>query len=848
MPATIDDNKHKIFYSVGTNLNTRVAGMLGPAPMYILPGNVLAQVGASWLKAPVGGRIYVSYHEIEFLMLEGFKMTDDALSQFQGYHIGAPHLSQLLAELDFVLMPSSALDREATRDLIKSWANDNLADADRTLTTAKLLQGPTTTTGWQTAVTGRMVTGPAGAEGPDQDLSALRHFRMLIAGGYNSADQVSGRYLDLCALVEDSLSCPAGASDSSVANRACRWALSVKPSGAFDKYVAFDDAASEIVALSPGGARADALIFEHRFQGAWRRAFPNISKALPNPVGGAEAYKLSGTLAVRYKMGTPFSEEIACALDMALERALLELDTADLKTKTNFDRVAVLGNAVLDSSGSKGAGGPGGTNSAGGDNLHTMYANADFDDLTKQMEALAVPGYDPHAGLKLLLEHTHPMGLVFSLGKRFSHPVWSKLSGLQTESCARELLQLTLSVDKQGVTQMSWSLVLQKDVPLKMRDGRHDIGDGKAQSIHYYKDVIKACLEKREGIHILALYAAYESLPADAIFLDPQLMRYAEKIMTLLFAFVGYTGKSSTSFRAFWQGMIDRAQVLASLPSHYPVVVALKEKLREAGRLTFSASSEQHSAMVTASFGVLKRPAGFFLLGSKGYVAITEYDVLVVEVLKDLERGKYGMARTPGVAGSSHLLNALVGASPQPAAVTLTPKRGRDTWADWTGDETFDPTVTGVNAARHGVWVSPEGACFGWTFLTLAEGATCELGACVAALAKSKHGYTRDMWHIAPGCNCVAGHPRPAGVRDDQIIEKPITKEQRDAMTCLVEPSQPDEKRLKGGGQGTPSTALTVPDGGKGGGGKGKGGKGGKGSKGKGSKGKGKGAHFRRQN
>ena len=431
-----------------------------------------------------------------------------------------------------------------------------------------------------------------------------------------------------------------------------------------------------------------------------------------------------------------------------------------------------------------------------------------------------------------MLAHKCAFGVVYSLGKKLtSHPTWSQLTGVQIDSISRELLVKVLSVDKLDVEHGEWCLDLHKDVARKLRAGDHAVGDGKAGSINYYPQLIKACIEKREGKHVMVNYTKYETGDPTLIFNDPQLLRFAEKPMVLAFGFIGLTGKKSNGFLAFWRGVTDRAQLLDNFPQSYPVVKTLKLMLRKAAALAFSSSGEKWTAMVGSALGVLTRPDGFMSSGSNGSTAFVELDMHTKEVTTDLERGLLGLSRIANNPGSSHLVNALVGSDGggADAGTQLALFGGKRKERETQNQEkwVFDSSVNGANAALHGIWHSKDGVCFGLTLVWLKSGKTWK-GTCVAEIALSGWGWKRDLWHMA-GCNCKAGHPRPNGVADDDIESRNISREERDKMKCLVEPSQPGSpykksSEEKGGGKG----------GGKGkgkGGGKGKGSPGGKGAK-----------------
>ena len=182
MPATIDPDLHRFNYVTGTNETTRLAGMDEGGAAWIHPHHWLAEVGKNWLPAASGGQIKLNYHLIEYLFLDAFMFKEPAMAIGQGWSLKFPLVSQLMAELCWVKIPQNCLDKQETRELITKWAKENLTLTQRTVVPAGLLQDPITSADWHAAATNKMVAGPTGAEGQDQDLSKLRQFRMLLAG------------------------------------------------------------------------------------------------------------------------------------------------------------------------------------------------------------------------------------------------------------------------------------------------------------------------------------------------------------------------------------------------------------------------------------------------------------------------------------------------------------------------------------------------------------------------------------------------------------------------------------------------------------------------------------------
>ena len=95
-------------------------------------------------------------------------------------------------------------------------------------------------------------------------------------------------------------------------------------------------------------------------------------------------------------------------------------------------------------------------------------------------------------------------------------------------------------------------------VPERLLAGGFTLGDGKAQAtIHPYKQVLAGMLTKLEGAHVADIYAKYKTMPAAAIFSDPQLLRYGEKPMCRLFAFIGFAGYLGVSLAKSVRRTVD---------------------------------------------------------------------------------------------------------------------------------------------------------------------------------------------------------------------------------------------------------------------------------------------------
>ena len=117
MAATIDDTKHRVYIANGTNDAERLDSMIGEGPLYILSGHILDRIGGSWLPAPVNGRIHLGYHLMEYITLQAFKFSANAMAVGQGWFIGTPMLSHIFAELDAAGIPSQPEGLKHTRQL-----------------------------------------------------------------------------------------------------------------------------------------------------------------------------------------------------------------------------------------------------------------------------------------------------------------------------------------------------------------------------------------------------------------------------------------------------------------------------------------------------------------------------------------------------------------------------------------------------------------------------------------------------------------------------------------------------------------------------------------------------------
>ena len=182
MPATIDSDEHRFHYVTGNSAATRLSGLVNGGPASIHTNHWLAQVGKEFLPAPVQGKIAVDYHFLEWIFLDLLLFTQAFMDMGQGWSLLFPLLSQLMAELAFVKLPTVPMNRWEIRSLITKWGKENLTIAQRTVDVNGVALSVISTADWHAAATNKLVAGPGGAPGPDQDNSKLRH-RYLDAYG-----------------------------------------------------------------------------------------------------------------------------------------------------------------------------------------------------------------------------------------------------------------------------------------------------------------------------------------------------------------------------------------------------------------------------------------------------------------------------------------------------------------------------------------------------------------------------------------------------------------------------------------------------------------------------------------
>ena len=79
----------------------RLDSMVEAGPLYILSGHLLDSMGGGWLPAPFNGRIHLPYHLIDGARdppsIQAFRFSAPAMALGQGWFIGTPMLSQLIA-------------------------------------------------------------------------------------------------------------------------------------------------------------------------------------------------------------------------------------------------------------------------------------------------------------------------------------------------------------------------------------------------------------------------------------------------------------------------------------------------------------------------------------------------------------------------------------------------------------------------------------------------------------------------------------------------------------------------------------------------------------------------------
>ena len=497
------------------------------------------------------------------------------------------------------------------------------------------------------------------SNGELEDVDLFRQFRSMTAGGYCAASMSDATFLAQISFVR---AAAIGGRDGTSLPELAIAALAVAfikrtrpPDTKLDGFVPFGGALDEIARRN---ADSDAERFKPLFEEHWR-GYENIGKAFNDEgVTGQWAFNAATALAARWGLGAALTPAVAASLDTYLSKALpacasSAFDAGSVPSRlvalNNLDS-ASLGTAIIHTTSAKES------SNAISEQLNLLFNVQDYKDLKLQIEPFAttsgsVDTASVHKVVQLLAGATSPIGLMVLNGTRIPGPDWQSIAAAQAKTGWLSCLTSYMAIDNEGEHHPEWINIIGDVVPERRLSGGFSLGDGKAQhTIHLYKQVISGLLSKQEGAHVAELYESYETKPCAAIFSDAQLLRYSEKGMCRLFAFIGFKGRDEHSFPACWRALIDRAQKVSTLPPELEITHTLEKSLHQLGSAVFNAAAEAMRVMLKSPLGTVRRYQ-WLQEPSMPFAAFEEFDKDLAEIMTDLKRGKRGLGRNVNMPG-----------------------------------------------------------------------------------------------------------------------------------------------------------------------------------------------------
>ena len=801
--------KHVISTVAGGGLAAQFNSLVGDGPLEVHPENLLATLGKGWLEPPAGGKVSVSAHDLGQVTMDSMIADPDMRNVTVFGTAKLVWVSTFLQNLDEAGIEWKQFDKlEDTRDYVTKEALERLTEAQRTINISQWWSDDCATASWPDYVKVKNLLDM------DNGFKLLRQFRGFMCGGYTQADRDSQDFKDRVEVVTASVY---GRDITklvpvSQAAHVVKWAkLTAPPDGALDACITYEDESESM----RRGNESDSARFKGLFLKNWRKAYKELSTALPNSITASMAWTYTEAMTGPCGIALPLVHGSVVAICLNLVATLAAVDSDLLKSKSNETRLAALMNGLGSHSSRPGGASAGGlgTSNSSNEQLQEMYGNSSYVDLSKKLEVLAaVLPLDTAAVLNLLKTHDHPAGDLFLNGRNPGQSVWKALTNVLNEEVWNTTFNAAMSVDKEGEDHLDWLLAFDKGVPRKMLTYQFALGDGKsATNIHLFRQVLMPILTESHGAHVANKLARFASATNEEFFLDSHALRTTASIAARVFAFAGFTGKGVTSFRSFWQGFTDRAQTLEDMPKEILIVKDMRVRLGKTAVLVFEGAAKEGRTNITRPWGQLAKPTDWLVPGTLAYSAVLKYDELEKELLGDLNKARHGLGRIPGLPGASQLVTTYLGGGA--TSETWKEEKEHKTAAKLFEYPTGLSADWGGAATRHGIFYddgsngNASGICFGRVLVSFGKEFEFDIEKqCLAKLAPAKHSSTRSKWCNHSRCTSHADHERPAGLTEDDLHCKEITSAEREKMQVIVDATEPfadfAPKKAKGEGKG----------------------------------------------
>ncbi|KAL3896482.1 MAG: hypothetical protein SGPRY_013262, partial [Prymnesium sp.] len=766
-PAPVADSRYVILYPPGTGagLPARTAAMTDDGPLRVAAVHWLAATLAATdalLPPPVGGYVDVSMQLLDSLAFRLWELAPATRALAPtSFQVPPQRFSDMLNAADQagVLSWAPFPSVEAARDHLAS-IFPGLPAALTSLTVGDVIStAPAAPASWVDFITIDELLAL------DPSRAVLGQYRALMAGGFTRASRTAAPFQTLL----NAMGPVSERTTTDAASRAAAVSLFVEatqPPRGIEPYVTMSTARCEIArrCLDSSAAR-----FRPLFVTGWRLSYPPLDEALPRPCTGDTVIDTLRSLAAEFKMPNVFDAAMVQAVARVVKRLLPFLDTADLLAPAcpNDDRVAALVAAYrFEQSQDKDK----------KDNFDKVFSRADYKLLFQVVASLQTQPLPSQKVAQQLLAHPCPIGWAFLAGRDIpNRPEWQTLRpaafgfSKPTDSVLQTVVNDALQVDKNGVSQPSWGMLISRGVAKKLATGSWKLGTAN-NCIDLWNELARSSITRREGSHALSRLKALEIIDRGthlALFLEPEAIEMALEPLSAVFAVFGYTGRASGSFTSTLHGFLNRLKSLRRLPDHIPQKQSLLRHYLDAVDTTFAEAGGRVSTMLASPLAAMQRPPLFLDPTSDAAAAVRKLDTDLSLVLDSLERAGAGMDDASLIAPGR--------AAPTVSAAHSLPPRLMQLAGNLHLPIKHLPRVGQLRRPTRCLGRPLTGVRFGAS-LVKCDPAAARVLPCIAAIAPGDNDAGKSAWCVHPDtCPDFAAHAFPEGTTRETYAHYPAT-------------------------------------------------------------------------
>jgi hypothetical protein len=688
------------------------------------------------------GEKEVYMHTVEYCVLEGLDWSPQLKARNLCWYIWPSRVALLLQDLDAAALlewspvQSPTLLAVLLRDAIRQLPADK-----RELSLSHVHEStvpPAADQYFFDRVTAATLAGS------DNNMALVIDFKSMMIDAYSPdhRDDDDSRYADMVGMVLSAAG--KDLDDKSVAVQANKVAaffrrtqLPANPK--LRSYVPFEDQGAE---LARRESPTESGIFTPLLQQAWNDGrdcgYKELQLAFPSACNGVEMTRLLGVLATRVGLSADLTDAtVVSVCNMLNDTVLAELDTAEFRNASNAARGKALG-SILAAALAKGADPSAVANQP---HLSKMYGSSDFKTLISDLEGHNTSSPDYDAVVKVMA--LHPVARIYLVHGRAAVKLFKQFVAARSAESLTSALNRVLAVDLDGSA-------LGKVVIKPTLAGKLIAGKFAASHFDPWADLCKQVIAERDGKK-----AAQDESQAGngAFWADWSRLELCQPIMESFFEFIGYSGRSSGTFKSFYSEQTKMARSIDKLPDDLRNKAGMKRMLIDVAIKALDLASLRDVTMLAEPFETATLPSPFVPPGSPAAEALATLKADYAKAKEDVRlRDAYDRPMDDAFEADSWANSSW-----------------QEDWSDWHSpakESKLTSRATGDMLKKWGCYISSGGIVFGNKFLVSFPGDIPDImqSSCLGSLCYVRNAARRHEW-----CNAASpckDHPRPSGLQE----------------------------------------------------------------------------------